>query len=49
MDDIKILDTVERYIRGEMSPDERLYFEQLRKTIPRSINWWWNTHCCCSK
>ena len=32
MDDIKILDAVERYIRGEMSPDERLYFEQLRKT-----------------
>ena len=32
MDDIKILDTVERYIRGEMSPDERLWFEQLRKT-----------------
>ena len=34
MEDIKILDTVERYIRGEMSPDERLYFEQLRKTNP---------------
>jgi S1-C subfamily serine protease len=32
MDDIKILDTVERYIRGEMTPDERLHFEQLRKT-----------------
>ena len=32
MDDIKILDAVERYIRGEMTPDERLYFEQLRKT-----------------
>jgi len=34
MDNIKTLDTVERYIRGEMSPDERLYFEQLRKTNP---------------
>lgn len=34
MDDIKMLDTVERYIRGEMTPDERLYFEQLRKTSP---------------
>ena len=34
MDDIKMLDTVERYIRGEMTPDERLYFEQLRKTNP---------------
>lgn len=32
MDDIKILDTVERYIRGEMTPDERLHFENLRKT-----------------
>ena len=32
MEDIKILDAVERYIRGEMRPDERLQFEQLRKT-----------------
>jgi serine protease Do len=30
--DIMILDSVERYIRGEMNPDERLYFENLRKT-----------------
>ena len=32
MDDIKILAAVERYIRGEMKPDERLQFENLRKT-----------------
>jgi len=32
MDDIKILDAVEKYIRGELNPDERLYFENLRKT-----------------
>lgn len=32
MDDIQILDAVERYIRGEMKPDERLQFENLRKT-----------------
>ena len=32
MDDIKILEAVERYIRGEMNPDERLHFENLRKT-----------------
>ncbi len=31
MEDIKILDTIERYIRGEMRPDERLHFENLRK------------------
>jgi len=30
--DIMILDSVERYVRGEMNPDERLYFENLRKT-----------------
>ena len=30
--DIMILDAVERYIRGEMNPDERLFFENLRKT-----------------
>lgn len=27
-----MLDAVERYMRGEMSPDERLWFENLRKT-----------------
>ena len=30
--DLMILDAVERYIRGEMNPDERLHFENLRKT-----------------
>lgn len=34
MDDIKIIDAVERYIRGEMKPDERLQFENLRKANP---------------
>jgi S1-C subfamily serine protease len=32
MDDIQLLDAVERYIRGEMRPDERLQFENLRKS-----------------
>ena len=32
MEDITILDAVERYIKGEMNPDERLQFENLRKT-----------------
>ena len=30
MEDLKILEAVERYISGEMSPDERVYFESLR-------------------
>ena len=30
--DLTMLDAVERYIRGEMGPDERLHFENLRKT-----------------
>ena len=34
MEDIKLLEAVERYMRGEMSPDERVYFEGLRKTNP---------------
>jgi len=34
MDDIKLLEAVERYISGQMSPDERVYFEQLRKSNP---------------
>src|SRR4051794_39380067 len=34
MEDNNILETVERYIAGQMSPDERVYFEQLRKSNP---------------
>lgn len=34
MEDIQLLEAVERYIRGEMKTDERVYFEQLRKTNP---------------
>jgi Trypsin-like serine proteases, typically periplasmic, contain C-terminal PDZ domain len=34
IEDIKILEAVEKYISGNMSPDERVYFEQLRKTNP---------------
>lgn len=32
MDDLRLLDAVERYIKGEMHPDERMHFEQLRKS-----------------
>lgn len=32
MDDIKILEIIEKYIGGEMNPDEHLYFENLRKS-----------------
>jgi serine protease Do len=34
IEDNKILEAVERYISGQMSPDERVYFEQLRKSNP---------------
>lgn len=34
MDDIKLLEAVERYINGQMNPDERVHFEQLRKSSP---------------
>ncbi|MFZ9387209.1 MAG: S1C family serine protease [Chitinophagaceae bacterium] len=34
MNDIQVLDAIERYIRGEMNPDERLQFETLRKSNP---------------
>jgi S1-C subfamily serine protease len=34
MEDLKILEAVERYIAGEMSPDERVHFESLRKSNP---------------
>ncbi len=34
MDDILLLDAAERYLRGEMSEQEKTYFEDLRKTNP---------------
>ena len=34
MDELKMLEQIERYINGQMSPDERVQFEQLRKTNP---------------
>ncbi len=34
MDNINITEAVERYIAGQMTPDERVYFEQLRKSNP---------------
>lgn len=34
MEDMTMLDAVERYIRGEMLPEEKEFFEQLRQTNP---------------
>lgn len=34
MQENAMLDTVERYIKGEMLPEERVFFEQLRKSNP---------------
>lgn len=34
MEEIIMLDSIERYIRGEMLPEERVFFEQLRKSSP---------------
>ena len=34
MEDILLLETIERYLSGNMLPEERNYFEQLRKNTP---------------
>ena len=34
MDERLILESIERYIRGEMLPEERKFFEELRKSNP---------------
>jgi len=34
MDDILLLEAIENYLTGKMSPEERSYFENLRKTTP---------------
>ncbi len=34
MDDILLLDAVERYMNGDMSAEERTYFEEIRKNNP---------------
>jgi S1-C subfamily serine protease len=34
MQDVQLLDAIERYLRGDMSPEEQASFEQLRKSNP---------------
>ncbi len=34
MQDLQLLDAIERFLRGEMSPEEMASFEQLRKSNP---------------
>src|SRR4030081_2467271 len=34
MQEIAMLDAIERYIKGEMLPEERVFFEYLRKSNP---------------
>ena len=34
MEDLQLLDAIERYLRDEMNPEERTWFEQLRQTNP---------------
>ena len=34
MQDVQLLDAIERFLRGEMSPEELASFEQLRKNNP---------------
>ena len=34
MDDLLLLDATERYLKGEMSAEEKVLFEQLRQTKP---------------
>ncbi|MFM9909776.1 MAG: S1C family serine protease [Chitinophagaceae bacterium] len=34
MEEIQLLEAVEKYIRGEMTPEEKIFFEQLRSSNP---------------
>ncbi len=34
MDDILLIDAAERYVKGEMTAEERIYFEEIRKNNP---------------
>lgn len=34
MEDTLLIDAVERFVKGEMSPEERTYFEEIRKNNP---------------
>lgn len=35
MEDLLLLDTIERYLTGQMLPEEKAYFQQLRKSNPQ--------------
>ena len=34
MEDTLLIDAAERFVKGEMSPEEKIYFEELRKNNP---------------
>jgi len=34
MDDLLLIEAVEKYLKGEMTPSEKTYFEEIRKTNP---------------
>ena len=34
MEDILLLNSIERYLEGQMLPDERSFFEELRRNRP---------------
>ena len=34
MDELLLIETVERYLKGEMTPKERIFFEEIRKNNP---------------
>jgi hypothetical protein len=34
MDDILLIQSIERYLAGEMQPAEKAYFEELRQNTP---------------
>ena len=48
MDERLILESIERYIRGEMLPEERKFFEELRKSNPGLIRWLLNIQFSCT-
>lgn len=42
MEDKELLETIENYLTGAMSAEERNQFEALRKSTLILIRWWWS-------
>ena len=49
MEDLLLLETIEKYLSNQMDAQEKTAFELVRKNTPEIDQWWLNMPCSCNK